>query len=98
MPQLWGDHDTSLETAIRGFSAANSIEIPRALQGMFDPWTCGPVESCSAPLTHSRSNQSMSSSCDWIHRLECPANSVPVGVRQTGMEGAWNGEGQEAHA
>ena len=30
--------------------------------------------------------------------VECPANSVPVGVRQTGMEGARNGQGQEAHA
>ena len=30
--------------------------------------------------------------------MECPANSVPVGVRQTGMEGAWNGKAQEAHA
>ena len=30
--------------------------------------------------------------------LECPANSVPVGMRQTGMEGAWNGEGEEAQS
>ncbi len=30
--------------------------------------------------------------------LECPANFVPVGMRQTGMEGAWNGEAQEANA
>ena len=29
--------------------------------------------------------------------VACPANSVPVGVRQTGMEGAWNGQAQEAH-
>jgi hypothetical protein len=27
--------------------------------------------------------------------LVCPAKSVPVGVRQTGMEGAWNGQGTE---
>src|SRR4051794_4473306 len=42
------------------------------------------------------------SSTPWLRdahsgALECPANSVPVGVRQTGMEGAWNGEGPEAH-
>jgi hypothetical protein len=30
--------------------------------------------------------------------MECPANSVPVGMRQTGMEGAWNGEGEEAQS
>ena len=29
--------------------------------------------------------------------MECPAKSVPVGVRQTGMEGARNGQGKEAH-
>ena len=28
--------------------------------------------------------------------LECPANSVPVGMRQTGMRGAWNGARYEA--
>ena len=31
-------------------------------------------------------------------KVECPALFVPVGVRQTGMEGAWNGEAEEAHA
>jgi hypothetical protein len=30
--------------------------------------------------------------------LECPANSVPDEMRQTGMEGAENGQGKEAHA
>ena len=30
-------------------------------------------------------------------RLVCPANSVPGELRQTGMEGARNGEGEEAH-
>jgi hypothetical protein len=30
--------------------------------------------------------------------LECPANSIPVGMRQTGMEGVWNGDGEEAYA
>ena len=64
MPQLWGDRDTSLEAAIRGYSAANIIDVPRALQGMFDPWKCGRVESCTAPLTNSTSSQSMSGSCD----------------------------------
>src|SRR6185312_7448358 len=33
-----------------------------------------------------------------IRQLECPANSVPVGMRHTGMEGAGNGQGKEAHA
>ncbi len=28
-------------------------------------------------------------------KLECPASSVPVEMRQTGMEGAWNGQSQE---
>ena len=72
MPQLWGDRDTSLETAIRGYSAANFIDVPRALQGMFDPWTCGRVESCAAPLTNSRSNQSMSGLSDWNPPLRLP--------------------------
>ena len=27
----------------------------------------------------------------WVP-VACPANSVPVAVRQTGMEGAWNGQ------
>jgi hypothetical protein len=30
--------------------------------------------------------------------MECPANSVPGGMRQTGMEGAWDGEGKEAQS
>ncbi len=30
--------------------------------------------------------------------VECPAKSVPVEMRQTGMEGAENGQGKEAHA
>lgn len=33
-----------------------------------------------------------------ISRLECPANSVPVGVTHTGIEGVRNVQGQEAHA
>ena len=33
-----------------------------------------------------------------ISTLECPANSVPVEVRQTGMEGGWNGARKEAYA
>ena len=33
-----------------------------------------------------------------VEEVECPANSVPVGVRQTGMEGARNGQGKEAYA
>jgi hypothetical protein len=32
------------------------------------------------------------------HGLECPANFVPVGMRQTGMRGAWNGTRKEAYA
>ena len=30
--------------------------------------------------------------------VECPANSVPAGVRQTGMEGAKNGARKEAYS
>jgi hypothetical protein len=30
------------------------------------------------------------------NQLECPANFVPVGMRQTGMRGAWNGTRKEA--
>ena len=30
--------------------------------------------------------------------MECPANSVPDEMRQTGMEGAEDGQGKEAHA
>ena len=33
----------------------------------------------------------------FMAELECPANSVPGGMRQTGMEGAWNGAREEAH-
>jgi hypothetical protein len=29
--------------------------------------------------------------------VECPANSVPVDLRKTGMEGARDGQGEEAH-
>ena|ERR1700722_16631720 len=29
-------------------------------------------------------------------KLECPANLVPVGMRQTGTRGAWNGTREEA--
>jgi hypothetical protein len=29
--------------------------------------------------------------------LVCPANSVPAVMRQTGMEGAWNGTREEAY-
>ena len=29
--------------------------------------------------------------------LECPANFVPVEMRQTGMRGAWNGTRKEAY-
>ena len=37
---------------------------------------------------------------DWGRLLEwrdmdCPAKSVPAGMRQTGMEGAWDGQGKE---
>ncbi len=31
-------------------------------------------------------------------KVECPAISVPVKLRQTGMEGALNGARKEAHA
>jgi hypothetical protein len=31
-------------------------------------------------------------------RLVCPANLVPVEMRQTGMRGALNGTREEAHA
>ena len=34
----------------------------------------------------------------WIGELECLANSVPVGVRQTGMEGALNGTRKAAYS
>jgi hypothetical protein len=30
-------------------------------------------------------------------QVECPANSVPESMRQTGMEGAWNGARKEAY-
>jgi hypothetical protein len=30
-------------------------------------------------------------------KVECPANSVPAEMRQTGMEGAWNATRQEAN-
>lgn len=33
-----------------------------------------------------------------LGRVECPATFVPEEMRQTGMEGAWNGQAQEAHA
>jgi hypothetical protein len=29
-------------------------------------------------------------------QVDCPTNSVPAELRQTGMEGAWNGKGSEA--
>jgi hypothetical protein len=38
------------------------------------------------------------SKTDTIEQVECPANSVPDEMRQTGMGGAWNGQGKEAHA
>ena len=31
-----------------------------------------------------------------LARLECPANFVPVDLRQTGVRGAWNGTREEA--
>jgi hypothetical protein len=33
-----------------------------------------------------------------LEKVECPANFVPVGMRQTGMRGAWNGTRKEAYA
>ena len=33
-----------------------------------------------------------------LWRLECPANSVPVAVRQSGMEGALNGTRKAAYS
>ena len=49
-------------------------------------------------ITIIEQRQSFPNRLDASQKVECPANSVPAEMRQTGMEGACNDTRQEANA